>query len=399
IEPKKNTFSYLKVDVQRTQLPIAPSYAITVHKSQSLTLDRAAMDLSDWGHVCGAGLAYTALSRVRNLESLILLALDPSKLYCDPAVIDEYARLAALSPPSAANGWGAQQMDVPRPLLDPIEFHESGAVRGAQRQTGAHPKKKTKRAARYPTPASARIGASASTPTTTTTTTTATGHRKRGKQHEAVQTLGGAAGRPPGIANIGNTCYQAAVSQCLAACPEFVDRLSAQRFMGLESATSTVVSHICALRPGAGEVDPTLLHSRVGSRAFLATRGQQDAMEFLRDGIFSDLRRLGQTETIVDELFFGLHAIALTCSMQGCTATSTQTQLHPELLLYPPADDREDSVALADLLAAHLEPAIQESEWTCPHLHTTHPLRTNEIVDCGRYLIIQVSRFSSDAAG
>ena len=61
-----------KVTATITQIPLRLAYAITVHKSQGMTLDAAEMDLTN---TFVAGMGYVALSRVKNLDNLYLKGL------------------------------------------------------------------------------------------------------------------------------------------------------------------------------------------------------------------------------------------------------------------------------------------------------------------------------------
>lgn len=72
-----------KIKASISQVPLRLAWAITVHKSQGMTLDTAVMDLSD-AFVAGQG--YVALSRVRSLAGLILRGYNPTALQIDPRV-------------------------------------------------------------------------------------------------------------------------------------------------------------------------------------------------------------------------------------------------------------------------------------------------------------------------
>jgi ATP-dependent exoDNAse (exonuclease V) alpha subunit len=66
------------------QLPIRLAWAITIHKSQGMSLDHAEIDLS---RTFAYGMGYVALSRVRTLEGIRLVGFNPSALRVDPKVL------------------------------------------------------------------------------------------------------------------------------------------------------------------------------------------------------------------------------------------------------------------------------------------------------------------------
>jgi ATP-dependent DNA helicase PIF1 len=68
-----------------TQIPLRLAWAITVHKSQGISLDEAVIDLK------GAfeyGMGYVALSRVRSLEGVCLLGLNRKALEVNPEIAE-----------------------------------------------------------------------------------------------------------------------------------------------------------------------------------------------------------------------------------------------------------------------------------------------------------------------
>lgn len=64
-----------------SQIPLRLAWAITVHKSQGMTLDAARIDLRK---AFTPGMGYVALSRVKNLRNLYLYGINRTALQMDP---------------------------------------------------------------------------------------------------------------------------------------------------------------------------------------------------------------------------------------------------------------------------------------------------------------------------
>lgn len=74
-----------KVRAEVVQLPLRLAWAITIHKSQGMSLDAAEIDLSK---SFTPGMGYVALSRVRSLDGLYLAGINRMALQMHPQIFD-----------------------------------------------------------------------------------------------------------------------------------------------------------------------------------------------------------------------------------------------------------------------------------------------------------------------
>jgi ATP-dependent DNA helicase PIF1 len=75
--------------VKRQQIPLKLAYAITIHKAQGATLDCALIDVG--GRTFEYGQAYTALSRLKDMESLFIHDISVEAFKAHPKVVEFYA--------------------------------------------------------------------------------------------------------------------------------------------------------------------------------------------------------------------------------------------------------------------------------------------------------------------
>lgn len=112
-----------KVRAEATQLPLRLAWAITIHKSQGMSLDAAEIDLS---RAFTPGMGYVALSRVRSLEGLYLKGINTMALQMHPQIYELDNNLRRASALLAADitdiADEVANKPMPKPIVDEILF-------------------------------------------------------------------------------------------------------------------------------------------------------------------------------------------------------------------------------------------------------------------------------------
>ncbi len=109
-----------KILAQIKQIPLRLAWAITVHKSQGMSLDAAVIDLS---HAFEFGQGYVALSRVRTLEGLFLEGFNERALMLHPEIVRQDVSFRAKS--DAAQ---KRIMTIPRDEREQLESNFLKAI-------------------------------------------------------------------------------------------------------------------------------------------------------------------------------------------------------------------------------------------------------------------------------
>jgi hypothetical protein len=82
----------VKEEFKYVQFPLAPAWALTIHKAQGMTLDSVEIDLGRGAFA--PGQTYVALSRARSMESVRLARpLTPRDVQVDPSIAEGLAKL------------------------------------------------------------------------------------------------------------------------------------------------------------------------------------------------------------------------------------------------------------------------------------------------------------------
>ena len=80
----------IKIEAEMSQIPLILAWAITIHKSQGMTLDKIKCDLSK---VFADGQIYVAISRVKSLKGLYIDGLDFNKIRANQTIVEFYSKM------------------------------------------------------------------------------------------------------------------------------------------------------------------------------------------------------------------------------------------------------------------------------------------------------------------
>lgn len=87
IRPTTWTNNTKKYSCSRIQFPFKLAWAISIHRSQGMTIDKAVIDISR--SFC-AGQSYVAISRVKNIDGLFIVTANMKKIYADPRILEKF---------------------------------------------------------------------------------------------------------------------------------------------------------------------------------------------------------------------------------------------------------------------------------------------------------------------
>jgi ATP-dependent exoDNAse (exonuclease V) alpha subunit len=89
------TFQVDGKPASRCQFPLQNAFALTVHKTQGLTLPEVSLSLDN--QMFSAGQAYVALSRCSDWSKVNIASLHPSAFIVDKEMLEEYKRLEEIA--------------------------------------------------------------------------------------------------------------------------------------------------------------------------------------------------------------------------------------------------------------------------------------------------------------
>ena len=105
------------------QIPLILAWAVSIHKSQGMTVDMAEIDVGRSIFECGQ--SYVALSRVRSLDGLYLTAFEPSKIKVNRKVKAFYEQMRIRQEPETESESESDHSEEEKKMPIPPKFNET----------------------------------------------------------------------------------------------------------------------------------------------------------------------------------------------------------------------------------------------------------------------------------